>query len=197
MVAEKKTTRKEKRTRKTSLALGGRAEKKALGQQKAFQLRAEGMDYREIAEALGVTVSTAWKWVEDHWVEVRAVIQERAELLREYEMVRLNQSLKEWLPIALRQKCTYRDYQANQEKEFPDEITPCDKLALSALDRVLKIGERIAKINGTDKQPELPKEFMMTQEVLQAMLQSQLNGVKTEKSAKPIVLELESGYEGV
>lgn len=155
------------------------------------------MEYREIAETLNIDVSTAWRYVEDYWVEIRAVTQDRAELLREYEMVRLNQGLKEWLPIAFRQKCTYQDYQANQESQFPQEITPCDALALKALDRVIKIGERIAKINGTDKEPELPQNFVMTQEVLQAMLQSQLQGVKTEKSAKPVVLELESGYEGV
>lgn len=174
--------------------LKGKAEQHALRRYEAFRLRAGRFSYEEIGKKLGVDTSTAYDLVASYWKDVREITQDRADVLRAIENENLDQMEKEWLPVALRKECSYRELNEGEE------ILPCDKLALSALDRVLKIMERRAKINGTDLQPELPQNFVMTQDLFHQFLTQQINGTQPSiegmKTAKP-VLELTSGVEGM
>lgn len=172
--------------------LKGRSEQAALNRYEAFRLRSCRWSYEDIAKKLGVNISTAFHYVQGYWDELKVVTDERAEIVRGIELKNLDELEKTWMPVALRQECNYED--------MPDQdgTRPCDKLALSALDRILKIKERRAKIAGTDLQPQLPEGQTLTAELISQLIRNQITGgdVKDLKSAKPI-LELESGIEGM
>ena len=61
---------------------------------KALQMRLDGKDYREIAKKLGVTPSTANRYVTDAIKEYNKKITEQVEILRELELKRLDKALE-------------------------------------------------------------------------------------------------------
>jgi uncharacterized membrane protein YqiK len=59
-------------------------------QAEALRLRQDAYSYQQIADALGVSIATAHKWVKAALEEIRAVVRVEAEAVRELEDARLD-----------------------------------------------------------------------------------------------------------
>lgn len=100
--------------------------------QHAFELRCQKKTFRQIADALGVSVCTAFQYVDEHWQKVEALTIEKADCLRQMELKTLDEMEARWMPLAV----------------HPEAEASGD--SLKAVDRVLKIQERRAKLLGID-----------------------------------------------
>jgi len=105
----------------------------ALRQRQCVELRAAGASYRDISATLGVSPSTAYKWVCRALAENRRAVDSHTDDLRAQELDRLDR-----LQAAIWAKAT----SAN-----PD---------LKAVDRVIRIMERRARMLGLDKHLIIP-----------------------------------------
>jgi hypothetical protein len=94
-------------------------------QQKALELRRMAKGYQEIADALSIGLATAHRYVKAAMADARAQITAQADELRAEELSRLDGMLAGLWPRARRGEAV-------------------------AVDRVLKIGERRAKLLGLD-----------------------------------------------
>jgi DNA-binding CsgD family transcriptional regulator len=94
-------------------------------ERQALDLRRGGLRYREIGEALGCSLSAAYGAVSRALSRIAAETDERAEELRALELVRLDALLRPMF-----------------EKAIAGD--------LQAVDRVLRIGERRARLLGLD-----------------------------------------------
>lgn len=104
----------------------GNREKAAQRRLDALALRQAGASYRQIGERLGVSECQAWRDVDRALAALAKLTETEAEKLRALEMARLDAML---LPVL---------QQAKQGH-------------LGAIDRVLRIMERRAKLLGLDK----------------------------------------------
>ena len=117
--------------------------------QKAINLRLQGHTFREIAAAVGVSVETAHRYVNDGWERIQTATDEQRQELRDLELARLDAMLKRVLPIATAnnlkvEKEVFRNGQAEIICEEDAE------LQFKAVDRALKIGKRRAELLGLD-----------------------------------------------
>ncbi|HEX3052699.1 MAG TPA: hypothetical protein VHP83_18715 [Aggregatilineaceae bacterium] len=103
----------------------GQKEKAAERRVKALDLRQSGLSYRKIAEQLEVDVATVFRDIKDSLAELKAVEETEAEELRIIEVARLDAILN-----AMYNKAINGDQ--------------------GAVDRVLRIMERRAKLLGLD-----------------------------------------------
>jgi hypothetical protein len=92
---------------------------------KAVQLRREGRSCAEIGKQLGCSQSTAWEAINRWLVAKRADIKEAADDVREMELARMDEMMAGIYPTALQGD-------------------------MQAIDRVLRIMERRAKLLGID-----------------------------------------------
>ena len=97
----------------------------ALGRSTALKLRAEGLSYKQIGEKLGVSHQTAHNWVTSALEEIRTDTNESVVVVRQLESERLDRLLTQCFEAA-------------------------EKGSLDALNAVLKIMERRAKLQGLD-----------------------------------------------
>lgn len=116
--AEKKTRGSNQVTRPDQLIVAER-------RRKAFALRKGGASYQEIADALGVSVSTANAYVVDVLKQLKSEVQEEAEDIKALEMMRLDQM---WMALE-------------------GQIRKGD---IKAIDKGIKIMERRSKFLGLD-----------------------------------------------
>lgn len=120
-----------------------------LERRKAIAMRLDGYTFREIADELGVSVSTAHAYVNDGWERVQNATDEDRAALRDLELARCDQMLKRVLPIA-----TANNLQVEKEVFRDGErivVTETDaELQFKAVDRALKIGKRRAELLGLD-----------------------------------------------
>ena len=93
--------------------------------EKAVQLRRKGLSCDEIGKALGCSRSTAWEAINRWLVAKRADIKEAADDVREMELARMDEMMAGIYPTALQGD-------------------------MQAIDRVLRIMERRAKLLGID-----------------------------------------------
>lgn len=184
------TGKPSRRNRKLAGTQRGQSEHAALNRYEAFRLRAAKWSYSEIAAKLGVTVGTAFKYVESFWQEIKPITTERAELVRAMELQNLDELERVWMPVALRQECP----PGGLKDKDGESQRPCDRTALAAVDRILKIKERRAKIAGTDLQPNLPESSAITGDLLTGFIRHQLG---IESATERPILELKSGFEGI
>lgn len=120
-----------------------------LERHQAIKMRLEGYTFREIADEIGISVSTAHTYVNDGWERVQNATDEDRTLLRDMELARCDQMLKRVLPIA-----TANNLLVEKEK-FVDGsmivVTEEDaELQFKAVDRVLKIQKRRSDLLGLD-----------------------------------------------
>lgn len=101
-------------------------------QQQAVELRRSGRSYREIAHAVGISVASAHRLVGTAIAEARTTVREDVVELRALELSRLDGLMVALWPKARRGE-------------------------LSAVDRVLKIMERRAKLLGLDAPVKLAR----------------------------------------
>jgi transposase len=120
-----------------------------LDRQKALKWREEGMSYRDIAAKLGVSLSTAYKYVNDGWERVNEETDESRRVVRAMEEDNLDAMLKVALPLATKNNLLVitTEFTADGPVEVRKEDA---ELQFKAIDRVLKIGKRRAEIRGTD-----------------------------------------------
>jgi sigma-70-like protein len=139
----------ERQTEETSLLRDGngkytRNPETARRDASAVALRAQGHSYRDIAAVLDVSVSNAYQAVQR---ALRAIIEEPASELRALELERLDELTRE------AQAVMRRDHLAvSNGKVVTYDGAPVidDQPVLGAIDRLVKISERRAKLLGLD-----------------------------------------------
>lgn len=134
------------------------AERKA----KALALRKQGMTYRQVGKALGITEQRAHQIVKEEIARLNKSSSETAEEIRSLELMRLDQALAKILPIL--NETTEPDPTKEIKDDLPKGIRKIRittkggksnrELALMACDRMLKIMDRRAKYLGLDTPPE-------------------------------------------
>ncbi|MFI9200172.1 hypothetical protein [Streptomyces sp. NPDC053048] len=110
----------------------------------AAELRAKGWHYRRIAEHLGIDVHTAHQAVQR---ALKAIVQEPAEEVRTLELERLDRLYERAVEVLERRHVT-----VSQGKIIYEGGEPLadDGPVLQAIDRLLRIQERRAKLLGLD-----------------------------------------------
>lgn len=110
----------------------------------AARLRGRGLSYRAIAAELGVDVHTAHDAVDR---ALRAIVQEPAEQVRKLELDRLDRLYEAAISVLEREHVT-----VSQGKIIYKGDAPLldDGPVLQAIDRLLRIQERRAKLLGLD-----------------------------------------------
>jgi hypothetical protein len=113
-------------------------------QNAAAELRSQGKSYRAIAAELGVDVKTAHTHVQ---AALRAIVEEAAEDVRRIELDRLDTMYAAAMGVLERQHVTVSQGRIiyNGEEPLLD-----DAPVLQAIDRLLRIAERRAKLLGLD-----------------------------------------------
>lgn len=151
---------------------------------KAARLKVEGLSYQQIADRLGFTDrSTAAKAAKRALAEV---VQEPAEELRKLELERLDDMYRRSYAVLEREHLTVSqgrvvclENEAGEKVPLPD-----DGPVLAAVDRLLKIQDRRAKLLGLDA----PTQVQATvTEVTQADLE--LTDLISEAKARNAVAE--------
>ncbi|MCF3101436.1 hypothetical protein IPZ58_07560 [Streptomyces roseoverticillatus] len=110
----------------------------------AAELRARGMSYRRIAAELGIDVHTAHDAVER---ALKAIVQEPAEKVRALELERLDLLYERAVQVLERRHVTVSQGRIVREGDQPLQD---DGPVLQAIDRLLKIQERRARLLGLD-----------------------------------------------
>ena len=110
---------------------------------KAWEMRLDGKSYREIGEALGVAHTTAHAYVMAVLERTKKENNESAEHWRQISVARLEKALnvvKDALKAVL----------IDPETGMPIDDTENHELRLKAIDRLIKLEERKAKLLGMD-----------------------------------------------
>lgn len=116
----------------------------------AFELRSQRMTYRQIAAELGVSVKIAFNYVADVFADLKDSTRESAELVRAMELETLDVMQARWEPLAIHEGLDVQKI-INGAGGEPVVIRMEDYDAgMKAVDRVLKIQERRAKLLGLD-----------------------------------------------
>jgi hypothetical protein len=127
---QKKVTRVKKSRRRTAeSATSGRRSKARTQEDKAFDLRILGNSYREIGRQLGVSGAAAHKMVKRVLEDLAQSTTDKAIELRRIETRRIEAMLKNMLPKAMKGK---------------------QEINMKAVDRVVKLMDRMAKLWGLD-----------------------------------------------
>jgi DNA-binding CsgD family transcriptional regulator len=115
----------------------------------AWRLRRESHSFEEIGRALGVSTKTAWKYVNDWWKEISGEIAEDAAVLRSMELEKLDAIERRWIPVALNPNLLALEPGPDGALVPVGEARSLE-LALRAVDRLLKVAERRARLLGLD-----------------------------------------------
>jgi hypothetical protein len=107
---------------------------------KALELRQESRSYRQIADALGVSTSTAYDMVQRG---LRETVEEPAEAVRSLELAKLDALEREALEVALGDHVIVS---AGRVTDIPD-VGP----KLAALQLLMRLGESRRKLLGLDQ----------------------------------------------
>lgn len=144
----------------------------------AARLRAEGKTYDQIAEALGYTDrSLAHRAVER---ALAAAVREPAESLRQLELIRLDALWIEAVKVMTTEHITVNNGRVIEVDGVPLKD---DQPTLQAIDRLLKIMERRAKLVGLDSaaKVEVLSVDALDREI--AKLTAELGGAETGEAA--------------
>jgi len=123
--------------------------------ERAFELRRERRSYREIAVMLGVAMEVAHQWVEEHWREIREICRESAQMARAAELATLDALEQRWLPLALAEELEVSTEREGRTGKPVHVELDAYEAGLKAVDRVLKIAERRAKLLGLEAAQEV------------------------------------------
>ena len=110
----------------------------------ACEMRTRGMTYQQIADTLHVTKSSAHKMVER---TLAAIVQEPAEAVRQLELDRLDAMYTAAMEVLERQHFTVSQ---GKVVDLGGQPLEDDGPVLQAIDRLLKIQERRARLLGLD-----------------------------------------------
>lgn len=114
-----------------------------LRRSKAFDLRVDGKTYRQIAAALGVDVRTAYTDVQAVMERTKKETNETAEHWRQISLARLEKALSTV-------KDAFKAVLIDPQTGMPIDDTQNHDLRLKAIDRLIKLEERKAKLLGMD-----------------------------------------------
>lgn len=124
-------------------ANAGSVEEAAERRVKALELRKAGLPYRVIAEECGVSEQQAWRDVKKGLANLAKMEQQAATEVRQLELERIDTLLSVLWTRARGRRITHDD-------KTVEEIAP----DMAALDRVMRLMERRAKLLGLDLQRE-------------------------------------------
>jgi len=144
----------------------------AENRKKAVELRVQGASFAAIGRALGVSTVMAHNYIKKELAELAAATRESTDSLRQMELLRLD-----------RMELSLWD-QAINDKEF------------GAVDRVLKIMERRAKLMGLDAPATINKNITITEQdriMLVEQLVEEASIIDSEADEEEEPLGLESG----
>lgn len=152
-----------------------------LERKKAIGLRLEGYSYREIAAELGVSVETAYRYVNDGWDRIKTETDQDREDLRNLELARCDAMLKRALPLATRNNLVLIDIELGPDGPAEVRKDAID-VQFKAMDRVLKIGKRRADLLGLDAPTKV--ESTVTNNALEPLTEL-AKRIKDAKEKKP------------
>ncbi|RKN61873.1 hypothetical protein D7231_31875 [Streptomyces klenkii] len=137
----------------------------------AAALRARGLSYRQIADELGVARTTAHEMVER---ALQAIVQEPAEQVRQLELDRLDHMYRSALGVLERRHVTVS--QGRIVKADDGEPLEDDGPVLQAIDRMLRIQERRARLLGLDAPSRVSVDAEHLGDEIGALLNALTNG---------------------
>jgi hypothetical protein len=144
----------------------GASEAASFNRRQAYDLRIQGLTYQGIADRLKVSVKTAFYYINDQLREHDEVCKESAEQVRSMELKHLGELQARWLPIALSDKLEVSKMVERGEDTVKVEWDAFDA-GLKAVDRVLKIQERRAKLLGLEAPQKIDVSGHLTLDELQ------------------------------
>lgn len=128
----------------------GASEAAEVRKQKAYELRCKGLTYQQIGDALGVSIKTAHEYVDEVWKYNRERTADSADKLREMELAKLDELEARWMPLALAAELDVsKEVIKGDDNVVHIELDAWDA-GMKAVDRVLKIQERRAKLLGIE-----------------------------------------------
>lgn len=140
----------------------GATEKRAINVKRAFELRAKKMSYRKIAEVIGVSVKSAFDYVDEYWKELDADTKETADKVRAQELETLDELEARWAPLALHEGLNVSKLIEGPDGEVKHIRLEDYDAGLKAVDRLLKIQERRSKLLGMDAAQKVEGEIRHT-----------------------------------
>lgn len=150
----------------------GASENAALNRKRAFDLRLQGKNYRQIAAALGVSVKTAFTYVDGLWSELEADTHQTAEKVRAMELLQLDELESVWMPIALSDNLDVHKIIDSKQGEPIKISMEAYEAGLKAVDRVLKIKERRAKLLGLEAPQKVEHSGHLTLDEFEARVKA-------------------------
>ena len=118
----------------------------------ALTLRSRGMTYQQIADHLGISKGSAHEAVQKGLAEI---VAEPAAAVRELELVRLDTLYQAATGVLEREHVTVSN---GRVVTLEGEPLPDDGPVLQAVDRLLRISERRAKLLGLDAPSRVPRD---------------------------------------
>jgi hypothetical protein len=167
--------------RKGQAMSGRRAEIRVsarLREARALALRAAGASYRQIGQALGCSENRALRITQR---ALDRMVREPADQVRQLELARLDQMWVEATKILRRQHLVAS---GGKVVVHPDTREPLedDAPVLQAIDRLLRIQERRARLLGLDA-PAQTRVTVLSEDVIDAeiaRLEAELRGLETD-----------------
>lgn len=126
----------------------------------ALRLRSRGLSYRDVAERMGVSVSTAYRSVKRGLDAIRA---EPAADVRELELARLDAMYEAVVKVLETKHVTVSQ---GRVVTLDDEPLADDAPVLAAVDRLLKIQARRAALLGLDAETKVSVSGGVTYEIV-------------------------------
>jgi Homeodomain-like domain len=156
-----------------------RAEIRATARQRearAVQLRTAGATYQQIGDRLGCSESRAWRIVQR---ALDRMVREPADQLRQLELARLDQLWIEATKVLHRSHITVSNGRVALDPRTGQPLED-DGPVLQAIDRLLKIMERRARLLGLDAPTRVNviTEDMLDAEI--ARLEAELRGLEAD-----------------
>lgn len=130
-----------------------RANRQTLGieerRKQAYKLRIDGLSYRQIAEELGVSVGTAYSDIIALFERTKEQSDEMVQADRQVQVARLEAAVAEVMPM-IRADVSLDALAEDLDLEKLAEFASLKKLKLEAVDRLVKLDARIAKLLGLE-----------------------------------------------
>lgn len=157
-------------------------------EQKALDLRVAGKTFPQIAKELGCSLGTAYGRVQQALAYSREAMASKGAEYRELEANRLNKLLESMWPVAIgeMQVLPKMDDEGNTRKTIEEATLEGQQ---KAVDRVLKIMERRAKMLGLDA----PAKTELTGKDGQPMQVHNVDPVELAKRIELLAAQLPSG----
>ncbi len=148
----------------------------------ALELYLEHKSFRTIAKTLQIDLKDAHKMVNHEYEQLLASNTQKAQVVRGRLMDQYAELLERWMPLALSEDLNVGEKRENRRGEEYDVSLSAWEASAAATDKVLKITEQIAKINGLQlTKVEVKGDPMLTAQYYET-IQKLVNSLKEKQT---------------